>query len=154
MTDSNEPVTDVEEGVAKPATEKEEKSVTHQLLFWTMTTLSFVPFVVFFVIADKKIAVTVATGKSMCQSLRILLTSASFISLAHMCTCFYLYSTALAVFNFFLSLIYYKIGGTKCWVSLSMYAYLNITQNAKHSSLPHTSCLILIIHSPRSSTFP
>ena len=67
MTDPNEqPVTDVEEGIAKPTTEKEEKSATHQLLFWTMTTLSFIPFVIFFVIADKKIAVTVATGKSIC----------------------------------------------------------------------------------------
>ena len=69
MTDSKEPVTDVEEGVAKPATEteteKEKKSVTHQLVFWSMNILGFAPIVVWFVIADKRIAVTVSTGKSM-----------------------------------------------------------------------------------------
>ena len=58
MTNSN----DVEEGaVAKQAPEK--KSMTNQILMYTMTILGFVPLVLFFVIPDKRIAATLAAGE-------------------------------------------------------------------------------------------
>ena len=107
----------LEEGVAEKKAAK-KKPIALKIMSYFLWLVSSAPLLCFMLIRNKRIAITVGTGKCfenrvLDDSVRLCCRSLTHLSHPHP------HPLGAALFSFCVNGIYYKLGGTKSWVSLN-----------------------------------